>query len=108
MGKSRERTDRVIEMYLLTVLGSVASIVGLVLAIVFRIKDKRNHEMKESNRPAKGQVAFFVTINQGEPLTVLVMPKFIVTEHMFDVNDLLQELGVFDVYYTIFRGCVGM
>ncbi len=45
---------------------------------------------------------------KGEPLTVLVMPKFIVTEHMFDVNDLLQELGGFDVYYTIFRGCVGM
>ena len=52
-GKSRERFDRVIEMHLLTVLGSVASIVGLVLAIVFRIRDKRNHEMKESNRPAK-------------------------------------------------------
>ena len=45
---------------------------------------------------------------KGEPLTVLVMPKFIVTEHTFDVNDLLQELGVFDVYYAIFRGCVGM
>ena len=41
-------------MHLLTVLGSVASIVGLVLAIVFRIRDKRNHEMKESNRQAKG------------------------------------------------------
>ena len=32
---------------------------------------------------------------KGEPLTVLVMPKFIVTEHMFDVNDLLQELGAY-------------
>ena len=53
-GKSRERFDRVIEMHLLTVLGSVASIAGLVLAIVFRIRDKRNHEMKESNRQAKG------------------------------------------------------
>ena len=47
------KADRVIEMHLLTFLGSVASIVGLVLAIVFRIRDKRNHEMKESNRPAK-------------------------------------------------------
>jgi hypothetical protein len=37
-------------MHLLTVLGSVASIAGLVLAIVFRVRDKRNHEMKESNR----------------------------------------------------------
>ena len=45
---------------------------------------------------------------KGEPLTVLVMPKFIVSEHMFDVNDLLQELGDSSVYYTIFRGCVGM
>ncbi len=53
-GKSRERFDRVIEMHLLTVLGFVASIAGLVLAIVFRIRDKRNHEMKESNRQAKG------------------------------------------------------
>ncbi len=41
-------------MHLLTVFGSVASIVGLVLAIVFRIKDKRKYEMKESNRQAKG------------------------------------------------------
>ena len=41
---------------------------------------------------------------KGEPLTVLVMPKFIVTDHMFDVNDLLQELGVFDVYFLGFEG----
>ena len=40
-------------MHLLTVLGSVASIVGIVLAIVFRIRDIRNDEMKESNRPTK-------------------------------------------------------
>ena len=37
---------------ILAVLGSVASIVGLFLAIVFRIRDKRNHKMKESNRPS--------------------------------------------------------
>lgn len=40
-------------MLLLTVLGSVASIAGVILAIVFRFKDKCNHKMKESNRPAK-------------------------------------------------------
>ncbi len=32
---------------------------------------------------------------KGEPLTVLVMPKYIVSEHMFDVNDPIQELGDF-------------
>ena len=40
-------------MHLLTVLGSVASIAGLILAIVFRVRDNSNHEMKESNRPSK-------------------------------------------------------
>ena len=38
---------------ILAVLGSVASIVGLILAIVFRIQDRKNHKMKESNRPTK-------------------------------------------------------
>ncbi len=38
---------------LLTALGTAASIVGVILTIVFRIRDKRNHEIKESNRPAK-------------------------------------------------------
>lgn len=33
-------------------LGSVASIVGLILAVVFRIQDRKNHKMKESNRPS--------------------------------------------------------
>lgn len=37
---------------ILAVLGSVASIVGLILAIVFRIQDRKNHKMKESNRPS--------------------------------------------------------
>ena len=41
---------------------------------------------------------------KGEPLTVLVMPKFIVTEHVFGVNDLIQELGVnYYVLYHILR-----
>ena len=39
---------------LLTVIGTAASVAGLILTIVFRIKDKNNHEMKESNRHAKG------------------------------------------------------
>lgn len=39
---------------ILTVLGSAASVAGLVLAIVFRIQDKKNHKMKESNRQSKG------------------------------------------------------
>jgi hypothetical protein len=41
-------------MLLLTILGSVASIAGLILAIAFRIKDKNNHKTKESNRPDQG------------------------------------------------------
>lgn len=41
-------------MLLLTVLGTVASVVGVILTIVFRVKDKNNHKMKESNRQAKG------------------------------------------------------
>ncbi len=40
-------------MYLWTVLGTLASIAGLILAIVFRIRDKHNRKMKESNRQAK-------------------------------------------------------
>lgn len=38
---------------ILAVLGSIASIAGLVLAITFRIQDRRNHKTKESNRPTK-------------------------------------------------------
>ena len=37
---------------ILAVLGSVTSIVGLILAVVFRIQDRKNHKMKESNRPS--------------------------------------------------------
>ena len=42
------------EVLLLTVLGTVASVTGVILTIAFRIKDKKNHKMKESNRHAKG------------------------------------------------------
>ena len=42
MGKSRERSLSSSFVLLLTTLGSVASIAGLVLAIVFRIRDKNN------------------------------------------------------------------
>ena len=38
---------------LLTALGTAASVAGVILTIVFRIRDKRTHEIKESNRPAK-------------------------------------------------------
>ena len=38
---------------ILTVLGSIASVAGLVFAIVCRIQDRDNHKTKESNRPAK-------------------------------------------------------
>ncbi len=52
-GKSRERPLSSSFVLLLTALGSVASIVGVILAIVFRIRDKIDREMKESNRPTK-------------------------------------------------------
>ena len=54
MGNHQKGHDRVIVMLLLTVLGTVASVVGVILTIVFRVKDKNNHKMKESNRHAKG------------------------------------------------------
>ena len=38
---------------ILAVLGSVASIVGLIPAVVFRIQERKNHKMKERNRPTK-------------------------------------------------------
>ncbi len=42
---------QVVDMHLLTILGSVASIAGLVLAVVFRLSDRHDHKTKESNRP---------------------------------------------------------
>ena len=38
---------------ILAVLDSIASVVGLILTIAFRIQDRKIHEMKESNRPTK-------------------------------------------------------
>ncbi len=52
-GKSEERAISSSRVNTLAILGSIASIVGLILAIVFRIQDKRNHKTKESNRPAE-------------------------------------------------------
>ena len=40
-------------MDLLAILGSIASIVGMILTIVYRIKDVRNHKTKKSNRQSK-------------------------------------------------------
>ncbi len=41
-------------MSLLTILGSVASIAGLILTLMFRAKDRKNQKMKESNRQSQG------------------------------------------------------
>ena len=53
MGNLKEGSLSSSRVSILTVLGSLASIAGLILAVVFRIGDKKNHEMKESNRPTK-------------------------------------------------------
>ena len=53
MGNS-EKGSIIYFVILLTALGTVASVAGVILTIVFRIRDKRNHEIKESNRQAKG------------------------------------------------------
>lgn len=53
-GKSDERSLSSSSLLFWTVLGGVASVVGVILTIVFRIKDKRTSRMKGSNRPAKG------------------------------------------------------
>ncbi len=37
---------RLVDMHLLTILGSVASIVGLVLAVVFRLSARHDHKNK--------------------------------------------------------------
>ena len=50
MGKSRERSLSSNSMLLWTVLGTVASVIGVILTVAFRIKDKHYHKMKESNR----------------------------------------------------------
>ena len=43
---------RVVDMHLLTILGSVASIAGLVLAVMFRLSDRHDHKNKRENRPS--------------------------------------------------------
>ncbi len=50
MGNLTKGYYRVVSMSLLTILGSIASIAGLVLTLVFRAKDRKNHKTKESNR----------------------------------------------------------
>ncbi len=54
MGNLVRGNDRVVSMIILTVLGSVASIAGLILAVIFRIRDSKNQKMKDSNRPSQG------------------------------------------------------
>ncbi len=54
MGNLVRGKDRVVSMIILTVLGSVASIAGVILTLAFRAKDRKNQKMKESSRPAKG------------------------------------------------------
>ena len=41
------------EVIVLSMLGSIASIVGLVLTIIVMIQDKKKHKTKESNRLPK-------------------------------------------------------
>lgn len=50
MGNLKKGSSSSSRVNILAVLGSVASIVGLSLTIVFRIQDRKKHEMKESNR----------------------------------------------------------
>ncbi len=50
MGNPDERLLSSNSMLLWTILGTLASIVGVILTIVFRIKDSNDHKMKESNR----------------------------------------------------------
>ena len=54
MGNLVKVNDRVVSMTLLSVFGSVASIVGLILAVVFRFRDRKNQKTKESNRQSQG------------------------------------------------------
>ncbi len=54
MGNLKKGSLSSSQVSLITVLGSIASVAGLVLAVVFRIQDRKNHKMKESNRHAKG------------------------------------------------------
>jgi hypothetical protein len=50
MGNLEERSLSSSSMLLWTILGALASIAGVILTVLFRIKDKLNHKTKESNR----------------------------------------------------------
>ena len=50
MGNLTKGHYRVVSMNYLTILGSVASILGVILTLVFRAKDRKNHKTKESSR----------------------------------------------------------
>ena len=39
---------------------------------------------------------------KGEPLTVLVMPKIIVSEHMFDVNNPRAVSALYCILFSVF------
>lgn len=54
MGNLQKGYNRVVSMDLLTVLGSLASIAGLILTIVLEIKHKKIQKTKESNRHSQG------------------------------------------------------
>ena len=54
MGNLKIGHYRVVGMDLLTVLGSIASILGFILTVVLEIKHRRVQKMKESNRHDQG------------------------------------------------------
>ena len=53
MGNLKGRSLSSSRVNILTALGSIASIAGLILTMLFRIRDRKNHKTKESNRPTK-------------------------------------------------------
>ncbi len=56
MGNLKKGSISSSQVNFLTVLGSIASVAGLILAVVFRIKDRRIHKTKESNRQTKDEL----------------------------------------------------
>ena len=58
-GSLVRRNNSSSDMISINIIGSVASIVGLILAIVFRVQDIKGHKTKESNRQ-RNRVAFFL------------------------------------------------
>lgn len=53
MGNLKEGPLSSSEVIILSMLGSIASIAGLILTIIVMIREKKNHRTKESNRPTK-------------------------------------------------------